>query len=138
LQERVNRLSAENKERLIREYVRKKIGIMILEGPNDPNQSAPEPEPPAEPEPSPEPEPAPESEPTKGLPGQFQDYVLEQTKESTNPEDTLCSVFLNMLEDTLNKHAAQSGKEINKELVDTNIRHWLSTNYTIGNKHVTT
>jgi len=59
LQERVNRLSESNKERLIREYVRRKIAIMIREQAEETEEEPVAAEP--APEPIPEPTAAPEA-----------------------------------------------------------------------------
>jgi hypothetical protein len=78
LQERVNRLSEENKERLIREYVRRKIAIMIREQAEETEEEpvAAEPAPEPIPEPTATPE-APAAAPTPETPA---------TAEAPTPE----------------------------------------------------
>lgn len=188
LQERLNRLSESNKERLIREYVRRKIAIMIQEqgsplnkgkgarginlfdAPDEPSADAPPPAepttaqpaadapPPAEPEPAesapteptaaepPPAEPAatePESETNdqanldnnqqqeKEQPGPaatFQQLLIDKTKNTPRPDDTITAVMLNLLQNTLTRVEADTGNEFAKFDIRKNIETWMQNN----------
>ena len=143
LQERVNRLSEDNKDRLIREYVRRKIALMIREQGETPEEDTPEPEPAPEPTPEPAPEtPAPEAEapaaepevPTPDAPKEqgpaalFQQTVINKLKNSKDPASAATSIFLNMLKNTLTKVEAETGIESDKNSMKTDMMIWMQNN----------
>ena len=171
LQERVNRLSEENKERLIREYVRRKIAIMIREqvvGTTDPDTGATE-TPPADtatdtaaatPPPAATPttvntatdtaaatpppaatDPA-ADEPTdpdaklqseKGPWQQAQQLLISRLADDPRYEEKLTAIFLNLLDNTMNKISAETGEEVDKPNVQRNIIIWMNNNGFFGN-----
>jgi hypothetical protein len=156
LQEQIDSLSAENKERLLREYVRRKIAIMIREQGSGPSakptkdsESSETPEPaPAAPEPAPAtPEPAPAASapaptapaaPTPAAPtpekppmtpaAAFQQDIIQKVKSVTNPENTITSIYMTSLEDALNKFQGITGNDINKNQIFRNIILWMRNN----------
>lgn len=148
LQERVDKLSEENKERLIREYVRRKIAVMIREQAETEDaaeEPAPAPEPAPIPEPAPEPAaetPAPEAEapaaepeapaadaPKEQGPAQlFQQDIINKVKNSKNPADAVTSIFLNMMKNTLTKVEAETGQEIDPSSMRTDMIIWMKNN----------
>jgi hypothetical protein len=145
LQERVDRLSADNKERLIREYVRRKITLMIREqGETEDAVEEPAPTPAPEPAPEPIPEPAaPEVEPEaeaegpaetpdttkeQGPAALFQQDVLTKIKSSKDPAGAVTSIFLNMLKNTLTKVEAETGIESDKNSMRTDMIIWMKNN----------
>ena len=195
LQERVNRLSEENKERLIREYVRRKIAIMIREqvvGTTDPDTgatetppadtatdtaaatpppaatpttvntatdtaaatpppaatdpAADEPTDPAADEPTDpaadEPTDLAADEPTdpdaklqseKGPWQQAQQLLISRLADDPRYEEKLTAIFLNLLDNTMNKISAETGEEVDKPNVQRNIIIWMNNNGFFGN-----
>lgn len=158
LQERVNRLSADNKDRLVREYVRRKIALMIREqaeleeeAPEPAAEPAPAPKPAAKPDPAPEDEPAaaaPEEEaapeidpaatpPSADAPKQpgparlFQQHILAKVQKSKDPAAAVTSIFLDMLTNTLTKVEAKTGQERDNNAVKTDIMVWMQNNQII-------
>ena len=141
LQERVNRLSEDNKDRLIREYVRRKIALMIREAEETPEEETPEPAPEPAPE-TPAPEPEPQAEvptetppaPTPDAPKQqgpaavFQQEVINKVLKSKDPAGTVTEVFLNMLQNTLTKVEAETGIESDKNSMRTDMIIWMKNN----------
>jgi hypothetical protein len=137
LQERVDKLSAENKERLIREYVRRKIAIMIREQADaqtaEPATAAAEPS-------TPTPDEAPEIPDSKDAqdivdtpkekgPAQvFQQYIISKVRQSNNPIGAVTSIMLNLLITTITKVEAETGIESDNESLKTDLFVWMQNN----------
>jgi hypothetical protein len=142
LQERVNRLSEDNKDRLIREYVRRKIALMIREAEETPEEETPEPAPEPEPEPAPEaqnlllkqipkqrlPTETPNAPKEQGPAALFQQEVINKVSKLTDPAGTVTSIFLNMLQNTLTKVEAETGIESDKNSMRTDMIIWMKNN----------
>ena len=145
LQERVNRLSEDNKDRLIREYVRRKIALMIREAEETPEEETPEPAPAPEPEPAPTLEPAPESTPEtdpeaeastetpnapkeQGPAALFQQEVINKVSKLNDPNGAVTSIFLNMLQNTLTKVESETGIESDKNSMRRDMIIWMKNN----------
>ncbi len=137
LQERVNKLSETDKERLIREYVRQKIALMIREQvdaqPDEPTDAAAEPSTPT-PDEAPE---IPDSEDTQDIvdtpkekgPAQlFQQDIISKVQQSNNPIGAVTSIMLNLLKNTITKVEAETGIESDNESLKTDLFVWMQNN----------
>jgi len=156
LQERLNRLSDENKERLIREYVRRKIAIMIREQggetdnqeenplnttppldvtaqvsqPETPTPEAPETPTPEAPEtPTPEAPEAPEAT-QKTAEAQYQNAILSYMVDQNLPVDSVIDGTLDLLLATLKMLPGKTdGRlEVSNSDLKTNIVVWMTNN----------
>lgn len=137
LQERVDKLSEENKERLVREYIRRKIALMIREQAEAPEPSAETPEPatPEAPEPpaeTPESDAAdtetPEPDAEKGPAKLFQEFVIEKVSNNPNPAAAVTSIMLNLLSNTLTRVEAETGLDRDNESLKTDLIVWMQNN----------
>ena len=158
LEEKINRLSQENRERLVREYIRRKIAKMVSE------QTAPEDEAPAEEAPTPEaptpeaPAEVPAEAPTPEAPAEVPapeeaepettDAEAAPTEEKLGPVKTLenfiigktknpsavIGTYLSAMEKAINRLNSDFEISTDKKSVKQQIVMWLQNNGYLTNK----
>jgi len=145
LEEKINRLSQENRERLVREYIRRKIAKMVSEqtAPEEeaPVEEVPAPEAPAAPEALAAPEapaevpaetpaaeapaaeaPAPEEATPEVGPGKsFENFIISKTKSPS----VVIGTYLKAMENTINTLKSEHDVIVDNPAIKTNIVQWL-------------